>query len=75
MLLSDTMNPSHMIYYRGAHVLKMLQQEGNMSIGKLYARMNETEKMTYPVLILCLDWLYLINAAKLSEKGDVTLCI
>ncbi|MBP8935068.1 MAG: hypothetical protein KBG68_05160 [Prevotella sp.] len=75
MLLSDTINPSHMIYYRGAHVLKMLQQEGNMSIGKLYARMNETEKMTYPVLMLCLDWLYLINAAKLSEKGDVTLCI
>lgn len=75
MLLSDTMNPSHMIYYRGAHVLKMLQQEGNMSIGKLYARMNETEKMTYPILMLCLDWLYLINAAKISKKGDVTLCI
>lgn len=46
-----------------------------MSIGKLYARMNETEKMTYPVLMFCLDWLYLINAAELSDKGDVTLCI
>ena len=56
-----------MIYYRGAHVLKVLQQEGNMSIGKLYARMNETEKMTYPVLMFCLDWLYLINAAELSS--------
>lgn len=75
MLLSDTMHPSHMIYYRGAQVLKVLQSEGNMSIGKLYAKMHETENMTYPVLMLCLDWLYLINAAHLSDKGDVTLCI
>lgn len=75
MLLSDTMHPSHTIYYRGAHVLNMLQKDGNMSIGQLYARMYETEKMTYPVLMLCLDWLYLIKAAHMSEKGDVTLCI
>lgn len=75
MLLSDTMHPSNMIYYRGAHVLKMLQQEGDMSIGNLYTKMHETENITYPVLMLCLDWLYLINAVQLTEKGVVTLCI
>lgn len=52
-----------------------LQKEGNMSIGRLYARMYELEQMTYPVLMLCLDWLYLLNAAKISEKGEITLCI
>ena len=75
MLLSSTIHPSNTIYYRGAHVLMTLQKEGNMSIGQLYARMYELEQMTFPVLILCLDWLYLLNVAKISEKGEVVLCI
>ncbi len=75
MLLSDSIHPSNMIYYRGAHVLRMLQQEGNMTVAHLYARMHETESMTYPVLMLCLDWLFLINAALINERGEVNLCI
>lgn len=74
MLLSDTVNPSKMLYYQGAKVLETLQLEGRMSIGLLYARMSEKEKMSYPVLILCLDWLYLIGAAIITEEGEVILC-
>ena len=75
MLLSDTLHPSRMIYYQGALVLQTLQQEGCMSVGGLYARMKQNQNMSYPVLMLCLDWLYLINAAKINEKGEVNLCI
>lgn len=74
MLISDTIHPSNTIYYRGAHVLQILQKEGDMSIAQLYGRMQETEGMSYPVLMLCLDWLYLINAATLLKTGMVKLC-
>lgn len=75
MLLSDTIHPSRMVYYQGAKVLQTLQQEGGMTVAGLYARMNEKSGMSYPVLMLCLDWLYLINAATINEKGKVNLCI
>lgn len=63
-----------MLYYRGAHVLRLLQQEGKMNVGNLYIRMHETEKMTYPVLMFCLDWLFLINAAVINKNGEISVC-
>lgn len=75
MLLSDTLHPTRMVYYQGAKVLQTLQQEGSLSVGGLYARMKEKTGMSYPVLMLCLDWLFLLNAAKINEKGEVNLCI
>lgn len=75
MLLSDTIHPSNTIYYRGAHVLRLLQKEGNMPMASLYARVRESEGMSYPILALCLDWLYLINAVSMTEDGEICLCI
>lgn len=75
MLLSDTINPANMIYYRGALVLKALQDDGNMTLSSLYSRMKEKYDMNYHVLIHCLDWLYLLDAVKIDKHGEVQLCI
>jgi AraC-like DNA-binding protein len=75
MLLSNTIHPSNTIYYRGALVLKTIQQEGRMSMSRLYTRVKATYNMNYSVLVLCLDWLYLINAVRIDKKGEVSLCI
>lgn len=74
MLLSDTINPKNCIYYTGAMVLKVLQHDGNMNLGELYAKVKKQENMSFPVLLLSLDWLYLINAATINSKGEVRLC-
>lgn len=74
MLLSDNIHPKNCIYYGGAMVLKILQQDGNMNIGELYVKVKEHDSMSFPMLVLCLDWLYLINVAKINEKGVVELC-
>lgn len=75
MLLSDTIHPSNTIYYLGAKVLGMLQREGSMRISVLFARMHEDCQMSYSMLVLCLDWLYLIKAAVINDQGEVNLCI
>lgn len=75
MLLSDTIHPSNSIYYLGAKVLGTLQREGSMPIGDLFARMHEECQMSYSLLVLCLDWLYLIKAAAINDQGEVHLCI
>ena len=30
--------------------------------------------MSFSTFILCLDWLYLIDIAKINEKGDIEIC-
>jgi len=30
--------------------------------------------MSFSVFILCLDWLYLLEVAKLNAKGEIELC-
>lgn len=74
MLLPDSIHPKNSIYYSGAIVLKILQATGTITIGDLYVKTKETHEMTFPILLLSLDWLYLISVAIINQKGEVTLC-
>lgn len=74
MLLPDVIHPKNSIYYTGAVVLQVLQRTGNMSIGDLYVSLRKSHDMTFPVLLLSLDWLYLINVALINKDGEVRLC-
>ncbi len=73
MLLPDNMQPELSIYYNGALVLKELKEMGSLSVMALYQ--NVKNKMSFPIFILCLDWLYLIDVAQINERGDIELCL
>ncbi len=72
MLLPDNIQPENSIYYNGALILDVMQIESNISLMELYQQVER--KMTFPLFILCLDWLYLIEMAEVDEKGIVRLC-
>ena len=74
MLLPDNMQPELSIYYNGSLVLGELKKEDNQTILLLYNSLKETGR-SFATFLLCLDWLYLIDAAKVDEKGFVSLCI
>lgn len=75
MLLPDNIQPELSIYYNGALVLEELQKNSGQSILQLYSKIKTKSEMSFPTFILCLDWLYLINAAKINERGDIELCL
>lgn len=75
MLLPDNIHPQFSIYYNGALVLKELQKKDNQPIFDLYQNVKSIHQMSFPVYVLCLDWLYLIDAAKINEGGNVELCL
>ena len=56
-------------------VLRTVQERGTMSMLDLYLEVKDRYGMTYPVMLLSLDWLYLINAATVTKNGEVKLCI
>ncbi|MDO9518961.1 MAG: hypothetical protein Q7L19_01960 [Pseudohongiella sp.] len=73
MLLPDNIHPENSVYYNGAILLKILQNEGNMEMFELYEKAKVVRAMTFPLFVLCLDWLYLVDAAVLNS-GEVELC-
>lgn len=74
MLLPDSIHPKHSIYYTGTVVLQVIQQRGKTKITDLFVEVKRTHDMSYKLLLLTLDWLYLIHAAVINEKGEVSLC-
>lgn len=74
MLLSDNIHPENSIYYNGALVLQALQKQATQNLLDLYQNVKQQRNMTFPIFILCLDWLFLLNVAILNNNGDVELC-
>jgi hypothetical protein len=73
MLLPDNVHPENSVYYNASLVLKTLQEFDKLDMLDLYQKVIENKKMSFPVYILCLDWLYIINVAELNQ-GEVKLC-
>lgn len=74
MLMPDNIRPENSIYYNGALVLKVLQETKEQELLELYQAVSKEVKMSFSIYILCLDWLYLINVARL-KKEKVILCL
>ena len=73
MLLPDNIHPENSIYYKGAIVLQVLQKKNGLDLLNLYREVKQIKEITFPVFILCIDWLYIANIAEVKE-GRVELC-
>lgn len=73
MLLPDNIRPENSVYYNGAYVIKELQKVGHMNILELFSKVSKVVEISFSMFVLCLDWLYLINIAKI-EGEEVVLC-
>lgn len=75
MLLPDNIRPELSIYYIGSQILSILKNNRSLSLINLFQKLKEKSSVSFQAFVLSLDWLYLINAAEVNEKGDVVLCI
>jgi hypothetical protein len=73
MLLPDNIHPNNSIYYNGAIVLNILQEHKSMEMLALYDLVKKNNNMTFPIFILSLDWLYLIDSV-ISKEEKIVLC-
>lgn len=74
MLLPDNIHPENSIYFNGAFVIESLKKDRSYTMFDLYQEVKSKKQMTFSVFILCLDWLYLLEVAKLNYKGEIELC-
>jgi uncharacterized protein YybS (DUF2232 family) len=73
MLLPDNIHPEYSIYYNGSFLIQVLKNKNNLDVLELYQEVKELKNMSFPIFILCVDWLYLANIAELSD-GRIKLC-
>ena len=74
MLLPDNIHPENSIYYNGAFVIESLKKGQNVKLIDLYQEVKVKRSMSFSVFILCLDWLYLIDVARINNLGEIELC-
>lgn len=75
MLLPDNIHPEISIYYNGSIILKELKLKTKQQIFELYQKVKNINNMSFSIFMLSLDWLYLIDIAKINEEGGIELCL
>lgn len=75
MLLPDNIHPESSIYYNGSIILNELENVSKLKIIDLYYNIKKDNEMSFSIFLLSLDWLYLIDVAKIDERGFVYKCI
>lgn len=75
MLLPDNVHPELSIYYNGSIILEELEKTPEQMLLELYYNVKKRKEMSFPVFVLSLDWLYLIQTAQMDEAGVVKKCL
>ncbi|MFL1042990.1 ABC-three component system middle component 6 [Mycoplasmopsis synoviae] len=73
MLMPREISPKSSIFFNASFILKEMKKIKEIHFIDLYNKVKE--KMSFSLFILCLDWLYLIDFAKLSNEGILKKCI
>lgn len=75
MLLPNEINPEKSIYYYASRLLKIVKNSGEAyNIVDLYNLMKKSLHISLKNFSYSLDWLFLIEAVKVTEEGRVILC-
>lgn len=73
MLVPDNIRPEDTIYFNGAKVLQVIQYEKRLALTDLYVILRKKSDISFATMMLCLDWLYLIDCIEVNN-GEVVLC-
>lgn len=74
MLLPDNIHPEATVYFNGAVVLRAAQRVRIQPVFGLYQAVQADRAMSFPMFLICLDWLFLLNLVRLNPQGGVELC-
>jgi hypothetical protein len=76
VIVNKDTNPLNDLYYIGSLILKYLLKENIVSIEytELMSSLKKENHISTNLLSLSLDWVYLLGAIDLDEKGNIKIC-
>lgn len=69
MLLPVETAPKNSLFYIGGILLKELKQNSDREFFSVYRNLKKQYKISFKSYILVLNWLFLIDAIEVNEKG------
>ena len=73
MLMPNDTNPKKSLFYIGGLILRTIKSN-NYTLDQIYIYLNQEENVSYQLLILALDWLFILGAISV-ENGGIIKCI
>jgi hypothetical protein len=70
MLMPNNVTPDKSLYFLGGIVLEIIKKK-SMNIDDLYIEILKKKDISYQLLVLTLDWLFVINAIVISTDGEI----
>jgi len=70
MLLLNDIKPEISIYYCASLLIKEIENQEGQDIVTLYKTVKEKHQISLKIFAYCLDWLYLIEAAKVDNRDS-----
>jgi len=76
MIASSNVHPERDIYYLGAKIIEILStsEKNNWDYIELFEIFKRGCKIEFKLFILCLDWLFIINAIEKNAYGEIKKC-
>ena len=71
MILPIDNLPKYSLYYIGGLILKTMENNVSYNTSKLFDKVKENEEISYKLFVLAIDWLFIINAIKITNEGGV----
>jgi hypothetical protein len=75
MLLPDNIHPEQTVYFNASVVLDVLLKTNEMVLFELYIEVTSIRKMSFPLFLLSLDWLFVIDVVEFIDNGGIKVCI
>lgn len=75
MIMPNNIDPKYSLYFVGGIILKTIKKEKIkfVTVDELYMNISKEYKVSYQLVILSLDWLFMINAIQFREGGIICL--
>lgn len=74
MLMPEDIHPEKSIYYLSGLILEEIQEHGKKPFMDVYENLVQHSRISLTLFFLCLDWLYVIDAAVINKDGEIELC-
>ena len=76
MIISKDTNPEKDLYYIGGLILKYFNTKSlkKVSCNCLFQDIKAAYGLSTNIILLSLDWLYILDSIKLNEDGEIEAC-
>jgi len=76
MIFKKDINPKNSLYFIGGLILEELEknEKNEIEFLDIYESLKEDKDISLKLFVLAVDWLFLLDALKLNQRGKLEKC-